>query len=74
MEGGSKDERDQHPPELRSLVVAEASRAGIWAAMERYGIPSCPPADASAPGRLRDRGRPPAYLRKDGTGQEDDDA
>ena len=39
MEGGSRDERDQHPPELRSLVVAEASRAGIWAAMERYGIP-----------------------------------
>lgn len=39
MEGGSKDERGQHPPELRSLVVAEATRAGIWAAMERYGIP-----------------------------------
>ena len=39
MEGGGKDEKRQQSPELRSLVVAEASRAGIWAAMERYGIP-----------------------------------
>ena len=39
MEGGSKDEKGQHPPDLQRLVVAEAAGAGIRAAMERYGVP-----------------------------------